>query len=164
MTLHFQRNSTFTRSSNPLEELLATDDFTAHNYFTSQDPSSCTALSATHEFIRGMQHEQSELCRTTDELELQIRKIKSTTSTGSWGLITAADDRARVQRLERMLGLTIALCFELLLEEGAFRDVCDRKIGKRGFDLGRELELLKGRVGAMVLEYDLAAGELRRGG
>jgi hypothetical protein len=154
MTLQLQRNDSFRHSLNPLEQLLAIDDLSSP---VAHDPDSKTStLAAAHAFIRGMQAEQSDLCQMTDELEMSIRAMKTDISK-----LTEAE-RVQPERLERMLGLTIALCFELLLEEGAFRDVCDKRMGDGWFDLDDEFGELTGRIGEMVEAYDEEMGELRR--
>jgi hypothetical protein len=138
MTLHLQRTQALTASPNTLEKLLATDN--------PPDDHVSPAMRATHEFLLGMQHEQSELWVKTEELETQIAAIRN---------------RNELASLENMLGLDIALSIELLLEEGAFRDAYERKRGCEGWDLEREFENMRARVGKVIGEYDKRIEKLR---
>lgn len=140
MTLHLQRNQAISASQNTLEKLLAADN-----------PSTIRlspAIRASHEFLLGMQHEQSELWAKTEDLEVQI---------------AATQDHMELARLENMLGLTIALSFELMLEEGAFRDSYERKRVCEGWDFGREFEEMRERVGGLIGEYDEKMERLEEG-
>jgi hypothetical protein len=110
--------------------------------FTHPDP----ILSSAHEFLLGIRAEQSALCQQTNMLEL---RLKGTLSTG---------ERRRV---EETLELTVALGCELVIEEGGFREVCERCMGDEGWDLEGEFEGLKGRVGRAVEVYDGRMGELK---
>ncbi|KAF1920184.1 hypothetical protein BDU57DRAFT_543939 [Ampelomyces quisqualis] len=148
MTLNRQRNCTFSASSNPLERLLSADDFSA----TLLDDPIAPAICASHEFILGMQHEQSELWAKTEGLEAQMADLRRTSKAASC---------SRFACLEKMLGLTIALSFELLLEEGAFRDMYEKKHRCEEFDLGRVFAQMRTRVGLVIEEYDCNMERLR---
>lgn len=95
-----------------------------------------------------MQHEQCELCTLTEDLEAQINEIRQVLS-------VRVGEYSKLERLEKMLGLTVALGFELFIEEGAFRDGFERK----GFELEREFGELRERVGIVIEEYD---GEMEK--
>jgi hypothetical protein len=110
--------------------------------FTHPDP----ILSSVHEFLLGMRAEQSALCQQTDTLELRLR-----------GTLSTAERR----RVEKMLELTVALGCELVIEEGGFGEVCERRMGDEGWDLEGEFKGLSARVGRAVEVYDAMVGGLR---
>lgn len=151
MTLHLQRNDTFRTSSNTLETLLVADDSSA----LLNEDSNTPAMSASLEFLIGMQHEQSELLAKTEELEADIKGICNPV----WDMESV--DHVKIARLETMLGMTLALYFELLLEEGAFRDLYEKKRGHEEFNLGVAFAQLRQKVGLVIGEYDVKMERLQ---
>jgi hypothetical protein len=112
------------------------------NDFAHPDP----VLASAHEFLLGIRAEQSALCAQTDMLE---RRLKGTLST------------AERRRVEKVLELMVALGCELVIEEGGFREVCERRMGDKGWDLEREFHGLRERVGKVVEVFDGRMGNLK---
>jgi hypothetical protein len=153
MTLHLKRDDALAAFSNPLERLLAIDEFTT----TLDEDATPPMMNTIHEFIYGIQREQSELCQKMDALEADIKAIQDTV----WKLSTT--DLATVARLEKMLGLSQTLCSNLLLEEGAFRDLFETGSANGEIELEKAFAQLHCSVGTLIREYDLLMAQLDRG-
>jgi hypothetical protein len=144
MTLHLNASPP---PSNALETLLATDEFAPQ---TDGTP----LLHAIHEFIYGIQREQSELCQRTDMLASEMATIRDTV----WKL--SVTDMTTIARLEKMGALAEALCADLVLEEGAFRDEFEMRGGGYEGEVEGLFRRLRHRVGRLIRGYDGAVAEL----
>ncbi|KAH7402106.1 hypothetical protein DE146DRAFT_455391 [Phaeosphaeria sp. MPI-PUGE-AT-0046c] len=124
---------------NPLERLLALPTY-------QPDPNN-SILSSAYTFIGAMQAEQLNLHDQSADIEFRINTIRDT----PWKLDIRQQEE--LERLRDMREACEGLAMDLMLEEGAFEDVYEKGRGKAGFELGREVERLRGRVVQLMEGY-----------
>jgi hypothetical protein len=117
-------------------------------------PSAAHCIDETFSFLLALASEQSHLTSHTLAAEQRIRMLKKT----KWKI-----DYPAIHRLEAVMDLESTLCFELMMEEYAFRDVMWENKERVGWNLKGALDGLKKCVGKMIDIFDEKMRELEQG-
>lgn len=133
MKIHFSKP---VPALNPLDHLLSLPSY-------QPDPSDPT-LSSAYTFIGAMQAEQLNLYERSADLECRIKDIRKKL----WKLDIRQHEE--IERLRNTREACERLAMELMLEEGAFEDLYEHGRGRRGFELGEEVDRMKARVRVLV--------------
>lgn len=134
---------------NPLEHLLSLPTY-------SPVPSN-PILSSAYTLLGSMEAEQHKLYHRSSDIEARIKKIRST----PWNLDN--EQEREVERLKRAKEACEGLAMELMLEEGAFRDLFERGWQGQRWHLGTEVNGMRARVGGLMKDFEERMNKSKEG-
>jgi len=118
-------------------------------------PNASSTLNAAFEFIQALQHEQYSLDLKCSRIEAEIKTTRHKV------FKLEPSDYWKIEKLRKLLDLSLCLCQELFVAEYAFRDLLVENAADFGWDFGGALGRLQRSCRDLVGGYDDEVARLR---